>query len=421
MKQKNKSSDRYNEGSITQSFHLEKFLIEHNKEQSANKIRKSSLPSMFSLNIPTSILSLLQSNPVDCFLSVVEHTNNKWILSIGDRTQSNMMTIRNSQKEGTSITKDFTLKPNTSKATSSTMDIFEATKSNNKEKRVKNNLDYVGRITEHYNLNPIDKPKYSSTSLERIGKKTRELGLQEKRKRKEIMRIDDEEEDLKLLQKHQNKKKKSSLSVFASAIKETSQKMSTSTTTGTHGKRKPPRLNTLSPKKKKIEANKLEPKPTGNMQLLAMSTKNGNMRSNVVRLHGLPVGSKPEHVRLFFKGLDPQRIFILPQHDRFITKIDENNGRINNVKQRKNDHAIEVEKETLIRVFVKFHSIPIAELALVRSGESIRVIKDQNSDTQRFIDAPIRVTRVPKDHAFYFLNNMVRFVSYLLSLTSNLH
>ena len=105
-------------------------------------------------------------------------------------------------------------------------------------------------------------------------------------------------------------------------------------------------------------------------------------RSNLVRVHGLPYGCKPEEIRRFFKGLNTVKIFALASYQHEINGWDcidvdgvgqafaSNKGR----KRRADSNGPVVKRyPSNFRVFVQFESTPGADQALKRSGETIPV------------------------------------------------
>lgn len=114
----------------------------------------------------------------------------------------------------------------------------------------------------------------------------------------------------------------------------------------------------------------------------------GETRSRLVRLHGLPLGTEPSHIRRFFSGLEPQRIMLLPSYSQVIPSWDANHS-----VPRKSGKHIERYDPTL-RVFVQFDSAPTAEAAATRSAEVLE-------------GCAIAATVVPKLVASYLVKHMV--------------
>lgn len=123
-------------------------------------------------------------------------------------------------------------------------------------------------------------------------------------------------------------------------------------------------------------------------------------RSNLVRVHGLPYGCKPEEIRRFFKGLNTVKIFVLASYQHKIDGwdcIDFYEGAqtlaSGKGKKRRADTNWPVVKRypSNFRVFVQFESTPGADQALKRSGETLSasngvVLRSQNSSSESDTD-----------------------------------
>ena len=109
------------------------------------------------------------------------------------------------------------------------------------------------------------------------------------------------------------------------------------------------------------------------------SSVNMEGRSNLVRVHGLPYGCKPEEIRRFFKGLNTLKISVLASYRHKIDGWDcvdfegEQELASDKGKRRRADVVRPKVKRypSNFRVFVQFESTPAAEQALKRSGETI--------------------------------------------------
>ena len=127
-------------------------------------------------------------------------------------------------------------------------------------------------------------------------------------------------------------------------------------------------------------------------------------RSNLVRVHGLPYGCKPEELRRFFTGLSPVRVLVLAPYDRQIDGWDcsdsgtaDTSTSASSRKTRKRQRGATPASgstprgpfvkrySSVFRVFVQFESAPSAQLALKRSGESIfttnAILLDDSNDS----------------------------------------
>jgi len=150
---------------------------------------------------------------------------------------------------------------------------------------------------------------------------------------------------------------------------------------------------------------------TGDLVRTAMAKED---HSNIVRLHGLPVGVKPEHIRKFFQGLDPSFIFVVPSNATTLDGWDVHKYDSTNIATASAGRRIKIEIKidrcsNVFRVFVKFQSALVADAAIERSGEWIGLDKD-NALLLRGQDgmkgAAISVSPVPKRVASYIEKNM---------------
>jgi hypothetical protein len=161
--------------------------------------------------------------------------------------------------------------------------------------------------------------------------------------------------------------------------------------------------------------------------------------SNIVRLHGLPTNVKPEQIRKLFHGLHPIHIFVLPtfmQHiygwDTLYHNDDKDGSYCgsgsgsgsgkNGGGKRKNDERsarrmVVVKRQPYhFRVFVKFTSSLVANIAIDRSGESIIIAIDDNTtnnDDDNKTEACIAITPVSKKDATFMQRYMVSMEVYL--------
>ena len=132
-------------------------------------------------------------------------------------------------------------------------------------------------------------------------------------------------------------------------------------------------------------------------------------RSSIVRLHGLPVGVKPEHIRKFFQGLDPSLIFVLPSNETIIGGWDVHYDSSNIIAKAGRNKMID-RCSNVFRVFVKFQSALVADAAIERSGEWIGLNKENATkhigQDGGMKGAAISVSPVPKRIASYLQKNM---------------
>jgi hypothetical protein len=116
-------------------------------------------------------------------------------------------------------------------------------------------------------------------------------------------------------------------------------------------------------------------------------------RSTVVRIYGLPKGTTPEMLRKFFLGLTAERIFVLPSLDSRIETWD--------AKEDNQQSPTVPRLSERCRIFVKFDSHPVAELAAKRTGELLHVNDYQDSGVA------LCVQQVPRKISNYLLDQMV--------------
>jgi hypothetical protein len=239
-------------------------------------------------------------------------------------------------------------------------------------------LQHIGTTTKQY---IIKAP--STTDLKKIGERTRRLLEEERKNRKEIVRLDDND-PLPLPEKEAKAPEKSPQMSVKVPHKRTGAKASTNARKRT----------------RHVVSNVDGWMP--NVDDLRSNDTNKDGQSNIVRLHGLPLGVKPEHIRKFFHGLNPSLIFVLPSFSHRIQgwdvaySIEEVGGCI--VKRHPNH----------FRVFAKFTSYPVANAAIERSGESIVIDLDGAACCKSEITgASISMAPVSKSDASFMRKHMV--------------
>jgi len=298
-------------------------------------------------------------------------------------------------------------------------------------------LSHLGGTNEHFQIECNSKSElHKSKKIAEIGNKIRDSLKEEKRKRKEIIRIDDNIElnnntigasmDLK-------KKRHRSPSSFSTAIKNTKQKKKETSTTR---RRKVQRvaiskksidLDITSRKKDKYtdrkERNYIDLWKPSATHLSCMSLPK-DKRSVVVRIHGVPLDCKPEHLRKFFRGLKIENIFYLPSCNVFINDFDSiysyASRKEHPPKRRAPSSTSEkpnIKRETCnLRIYVKFESVTVADFAIARTGEMMSafvpvgsLLKTGNVLKEPWCEgsAAVLVTPVPKDQATFFMKYMV--------------
>jgi hypothetical protein len=154
------------------------------------------------------------------------------------------------------------------------------------------------------------------------------------------------------------------------------------------------KLNTSSPKQRAAgETNRLIDDWMPDVSRIPTYAK--EIRSTVVQLHGVPLGCTVEHIKRFFKGLEPERVFVLLRNQAHIPMFDATTDYYYSTMERcEND----------IRVFVKFTASPTAALATERSGEAIVLDHDESSDLK---GANVAVTQVSKEIGAVLLEILV--------------
>lgn len=219
-------------------------------------------------------------------------------------------------------------------------------------------------------------PMKSVADLKKIGEKTRRLLEEENKKRKEIVLLDGDECILpptKEVKEPPHQKEKA-----------TTKKRATKPTRKRRRTAADPNVDGWSP----------------DTCDFVRDEGSKDDHSNVVRLHGLPIGVKPEHIRKFFQGLDPSLIFVLPSN---ATRIEGWDAQYDST----NDAAAVRRCPNVFRVFVKFQSVLVADAAIERSGEWIGLDKENaicHKDGMK--GAAISVSPVPKRVASYLQKNM---------------
>ncbi|KAL7518537.1 hypothetical protein ACHAWX_003355 [Stephanocyclus meneghinianus] len=212
----------------------------------------------------------------------------------------------------------------------------------------------IGETRSRYSINN----QKSDMDLKRIGERTRTLLDQERKKRKEIVRL----EDIDLCPVHSRGTAARRVGGIHPAndhepLALEKEKISSKTTisrkraSASKRKRRDPTVDGWMP-------------DTDDLISKAVAKDD---RSNIIRLHGLPRDIQPDHIRKFFHGLNPSLIFVLPTINHFIEGWDacDESSRL-----QKQNIAVKRHPE-YFRVFVKFQSVLIADAAMERRGESI--------------------------------------------------
>ncbi|GFH51219.1 hypothetical protein CTEN210_07695 [Chaetoceros tenuissimus] len=230
-----------------------------------------------------------------------------------------------------------------------------------------------------------ESPKFDE-KLREIGQKARQRLEEEKSKRKEIVRLDDE-----AFQVHGAVKKASSASAFSKSIVKNSSKPKSSQQKSSVKRR---RLQTSTYSSE--TTSKIEDSWCPSCEGLNYYDLPKEQKSNFVRLHGLPEGTKVEHINKFFKGLEPEYIGVLLSANINIQAFDCDEGEVSP------NSSID-RYDSTFRVVVKFQSVLIAENAISRSGERIVL---ENEDGQH-ISVAISISPISKQVAMFVKNNLM--------------
>jgi len=200
--------------------------------------------------------------------------------------------------------------------------------------------------------------------VKEIGRKARMRLEEEKSKRKEIVRLDEGIAIINTSARTSNK-----ISTFSKAVKKSSQVAKKQKQPQPSRKRR--NVTTASSRKAKTKDQ------DSNIDTWAPSTASLRYydlpkaeKSNIVRLHGLPLGAKVDHIRIFFGALSPERIFILPSMNVPIAGFDSDGD--DDSRQRSKGAFVDRYVPTF-RVYVQFESLAAADVAIGRSGEVIHV------------------------------------------------
>ena len=351
---------------------------EHSSSKNSTDETSNNLPPLLHLQLPVSLLSNLSDN------SRLLVSREELGRQTSDENPSITIKVANTV-DGT-ISKqtndgEHTLQTQTGDCTS--REWYQSTTKAKISPTANKELQRIGTTNKCYKL--IDDPT-SIVDLKKIGEKTRRLYKleQENKKRKEIVRLD--EGILPPVKKGKRTEKPSQL-------KQQSQVTQKKTA-------KPP---TRKRRRIAVDPNVDGWFPDTDDLIRRAVTKDD--RSNIVRLHGLPVAVKPEHIRKFFQGLDPSLIFVLPSNESALDGWDVQYDSSNVAAAGR----IKVDRcSNVFRVFVKFQSALVADAAIERSGEWISLNKE--SAAQRGKDemkgAAISVSPIPKRVASYLQKNM---------------
>lgn len=268
------------------------------------------------------------------------------------------------------------------------VDWYQAKRSQDKVPVNRRRLRHIGTTSHEYTLTNKGtraKPKLdtSTSNLKRIGEHTRKLLDEERKKRKEIVRLNEGE----LLLPPE------AIANEAAAAK--------SLRDEEKGKKIPP-----EPKKRHMPNKRKRNDPTvdsymPNTENLVANAVTKEDKSNILRMHGLPIGVRSSDIRKFFHGLNPT-IFVLPTFDGYIDGWD------GNVIEKEYKKVKVKRYAETFRVYVKFQSVLVADAAMERSGESVSFDKEMNECSDRgVIGAAVALSTVSKSVAKFLEKHLV--------------
>ena len=232
-------------------------------------------------------------------------------------------------------------------------------------------------------------PMKQSKEIKDLGRKARERLEQERQKRKEVVILDQipKEQDVA----------RNAISILQPRVPSKRPKAATSTTA-------------VPSRKRKRRPTYLEIDPWVSCVSHIPSLPKEE-RSTVVRMHSLPVGCTAAQLRRFFSGLNPERIFVIPTNEANIPFLDGSPAGSDDKGRRVGASSPIVDRyPTYFRVFVKFASSPMAQVATERSGEAIMLQNDEefsSSSDKTMKGATVAVTQVGKKVASFLLKAMV--------------
>lgn len=278
------------------------------------------------------------------------------------------------------------------------VDWYRCETSKEKTPANKKRLHHIGTTSHKYiltNKGTRAKPKLdtSTSNLKRIGEQTRKLLDEERKKRKEIVRLDEGElplppeaiaNEVAVAKSLQDEVKDKKIPPESKKKPRTNKR-----------KRNDPTIDSFMP----------------NIHHLSPNAATKEDKSNLLRLHGLPIGVRASDIRKFFHGLNPT-IFALPTFDGYIDGWD------GNVSEKECKKAKVKRYPESFRVYVKFQSVLVADAAMERSGESMGFDKKVNECCERGVfGATVALSTVSKPVAKFLekhlvsVDSLVRFMS----------
>lgn len=292
-----------------------------------------------------------------------------------------------------------------------------------------NELQYIGTTKKHYCQSTNKSSKMTATTnnkLKEIGERTRRLLEEERKKRKEIVRLDDDEQCILPLPD-----KEAPPTSFATTQSTPNSNMQPSSLAAEKKMMKRSGATTARKRKRREVAANIDGWMPNVDDLLTLPTSNSvflkkgdadQQQSSIVRLHGLPMGVKPEHIRKFFHGLNPGLIFVLPTFPNCIHGWDAAAAAAGH--DGNNQQCIVKRHSNTFRVFVKFTSYPVANAAIERTGESIEFDEEWQNEgaslvgeavrAKKMVGASVSMSPVSKRDASFMQKHMVSFCTYYI-------
>ena len=358
--------------------------------KSTEETNNNNLPPLLHLQLPVSLLSNLSSQSRLLFSR--EELGQQASDEVGHPSQLTITTAAGDGKnpQSTDESERYTFQTETEHCTRREWyKSTTTTKANNTPANTKE-MQKIGTTTKCYK--PLDDPSKSIAvvDLKKIGEKTRRRYAleQENKKRKEIVRLDDDEGILPPIKKQRKGTTEQPSSQPKQQDKTAKSQKKTAKPPPTRKRRRTvdPTIDGWFP-------------DTDDMIRKAVSKDD---HSNIVRLHGLPVGVMPEHIRKFFQGLDPSLIFVLPSNKTTLDGWDVQYDATIAGRIKIDRHS------NVFRVFVQFQSALVADAAIERSGEWIGLDKEHAllRGQEGMKGAAISVSPVPKRVASYTRKNL---------------
>ena len=373
--------------------HMELFLNptdEDEHKMSSNDVEEENMP-LIPMRVPVALLSTLSR---ESRLVLNHHNNNSDGDGRGDQEVASSLIIN----DGGGDRRDYQIEVTDNHGNHT--DWYQAclsaastsTISLNSKKR---DLQHIGTTNKQLTINKAKQSskKAKAADLKEIGKRTRQLLEEERKKRKEIVRLDDNE-CLPPLAKNNEQL------VTPAAPEKLSKKSKQPSTTTRKRKRQsapiPSNIDGWMPSIDHLLPSSEEAAVVAKDEL-----------SNIIRLHGLPLGVKPEHINKFFHGLNPSLIFVLPSLPSYIDGWDAT------TTNDSDDDMLIKRYASNFRVYVKFSSAPVANAAIERLGESIGLDKAvdcravRSKKSKEIVGVSIAISPVPKHVAMFIEKHMV--------------